>query len=361
MGLKIKILNVVLTFFNFFVKMMKIKEHQVAFVSLESKVLEADMKQIYDALPDTYTKKCVLTKFDKNSLWNNFVYFLNTIKQLYVINTSKVVIINDNNFVISSFKREGVNVIQVWHAAGAIKKFGNVIKRSYPIKNYDYVICNGEYWKEAYSQAFSVRKEQVVTTGMPRLDELVDKTYLQVAKERLYQKYPQLQGKKIILYAPTFRGDIYQGMSKIDMDMIKIVENLPQDYILLYKCHPLLNTASYGESDRIFNMNHEVLHDLFAISDCLVSDFSSIIFDFALLDKPIYAYVPDLDEYLSDRGCFVDYEAMMDGVMAKSEEALVDLLLEGKNEAKRMREDYVSCCDGHNLDRVVALIKDIMS
>ena len=82
----------------------------------------------------------VLTHFEKNILWMNFLYFLNTIKQIFVINTSALGIINDNNYVISNFKRKGVTVLQVWHAAGAIKKFGKVIKREYPIANYDYVI-----------------------------------------------------------------------------------------------------------------------------------------------------------------------------------------------------------------------------
>ena len=86
-----------------------------------------------------------------------------------MINTSHIVLINDNNYVVSHYKRQVVKVIEVWHATGAIKKFGNAIKRQYPINNYDYVIANSDYWVEPYSLAFSVDKNNVLVTGMPRV------------------------------------------------------------------------------------------------------------------------------------------------------------------------------------------------
>lgn len=361
MGLKIFILNIVLSFFNFFVKLIPINQYKITFVSLESNVLESDMKMIYDELKQkNYKISCVLTKFNKNNLWTNFCYFLNTIKQLFLINTSKVVIINDNNFVISKFKRKGVIVIQIWHAAGAIKKFGNVIERSYPIANYDYVISNGEYWKKPYSEAFNVEENQVVPIGMPRLDCVVDINYRNQAKSKLFEKYPKLKDKKIILYAPTFRGDIYQGVSKVNIDLDKILAGLGDEYMIIYKCHPLLAHEEYKSSSKIVNMTNEVLHELFSIADCLISDFSSIMFDFSLLNKPIYAYTPDLDEYLQNRGCFVDFEVFMDGNIAKNENELIKLIKNEHNNACVIKNKYVDCSDGKNLERVVSFIENLV-
>ncbi len=361
MGLKIFVLNIVLSFFNFFVRMFPIQQRKVAFVSLESNVLESDMKMIYDELKNkNYKISCVLTKFNKNNLWTNFCYFLNTIKQLFVINTSKVVIINDNNYVISKFKRSGVIVIQVWHAAGAIKKFGNVIERSYPINHYDYVISNGEYWRKPYSEAFHVNENQVVSIGMPRLDCVVNQDYMLQAKSKLFAKYPQLKDKKIILYAPTFRGDIYQGVSKVDIDLKKVLDGLDEQYMIIYKCHPLLAQEVYEDSSRVMNMSNEILHELFSISDCLISDFSSIVFDFSLLNKPIYAYTPDLEEYLQNRGCFVNYEELMGGNIAKSEQELIKLIKSEHNNSCEIRNRYVACSDGRNLERVVSFIEQLI-
>jgi len=168
MGLQKLILNIILGFLNIFVKRFKIKENQVAFVSLESKYLDSDMKLIYDVLKQDkqLNLKKVVIEYDQQGIKQNFLYMLNCIQQLFVINTSKVVIIRDNNYVVSTFKREGVNVIQVWHACGAIKKFGNALARKYPIKNYDYVIANSSYWKKPYSEAFSVKEENVLDHHM---------------------------------------------------------------------------------------------------------------------------------------------------------------------------------------------------
>ena len=87
-----------------------IKNNQVAFVSLEANKLESDLKLIYDKLSQdhSFVLKTVLINYNKKNLINNFLYLLNCIKQIYVINTSKVVLITDNNYVISNFKREGV-------------------------------------------------------------------------------------------------------------------------------------------------------------------------------------------------------------------------------------------------------------
>ena len=361
MGIKKLILNIMLSICNVFVRLRKIDQKKIAFVSLESRQLESDLKLIHDALQGKgYHCVSVLTHFEKNSLWMNFLYFLNTIKQIFVINTSALVIINDNNYVISNFKRKGVTVLQVWHAAGAIKKFGNVIKREYPIANYDYVICNGDYWKQPYSEAFGVDPSHVIVTGMPRLDHLSDPSFIEASRAKLFQEYPELKGKKIILYAPTFRGNIYEGMQKVDLDVNRMMHLLKDDHAFLYKLHPLLRHEKLSEDRRVYNMNDRDLHELFCIADVLVSDFSSIIFDFSLLHKPVYYYVPDLEQYLDERGCFVDFKEMSEGCLAVNEEELADLINSGKKGNEKQLRRYIDVADGRNCERTVALISDLM-
>lgn len=362
MGLKKMILTIILKIMNIFVSMRPINAHQIAFVSLESTVLESDLKLIYEEIKDhDYQIKTVLIHFDENTLWNNFLYLLNTLKQIVVINTSKVVIINDNNFVISNFKRKGVTVIQVWHAAGAVKKFGNAIKREYPIRNYDYVIANSPFWKKPFSEAFGVREDQVLVTGMPRVDHLNDPEYIKQTRQRLFERYPSLKGKRILLYAPTFRGNIYVGFCAVDFDALKIIEKLDENTVLLYRYHPLMKYAALPDHERIINMNHEATHDLFTIADGLISDFSSIIFDFSLLDKEIYYFVPDLDEYVRDLGTFVDYRKDMAGIICMNEDELIAALQSPYDvDIKAFSEKFFTYRDGCNTKRVAALIQRIM-
>ncbi len=362
MGLQKLILNIILGFLNIFVKRFKIKENQVAFVSLESKYLDSDMKLIYDVLKQDkqLNLKKVVIEYDQQGIKQNFLYMLNCIQQLFVINTSKVVIIRDNNYVVSTFKREGVNVIQVWHACGAIKKFGNALARKYPIKNYDYVIANSSYWKKPYSEAFSVKEENVVVTGMPRVDCLFDDNYLKVSKNKLLAKYPMLKDKKIILYAPTFRGNIYQGFSMLPFDGEKLINSFDENTYLIYKLHPLLKNVCLPQHPRIIDMFNEDTHELFALSDLLISDFSSIVFDYSILNKTMYFYVPDLNDYLKDVGCYVNTD-LFPGRICKN----IDELIQGiqKNEVGNLeafKNMFFEYQDGKNTKRVVELIYDIL-
>jgi len=364
MGIKKIIINIVLRIVNVFVCLKPIKDDQIAFVSLESNKLVYDLKQIYDVLDETgrYDLKTVLIYFEKNTLWTNFLYFINCIQQIWVINTSKVVIITDNNYVISHFKRKGVKVVQVWHAAGAIKKFGNCVHREYPIHNYDYVIANSEYWRVPYSQAFDVKEDHIMITGMPRVDHLSDERYKERVKETFYAKYPELKGKRLILYGPTFRGNIYNGFRAIPFDAEKVINALDEDTVLLYKYHPLLN-AKLSDNKRIINMNGEVTHELFVVSDCLISDYSSIIFDYSLLDKPLYFFVPDLDEYMKDLGTFVDYrkEMVQAGPICYNEDELIEALKENRSyDIEVFKHRFFAYEDGQNTARVAALIESLM-
>lgn len=366
MGIKKLIINIVLRIINVFILMRPIKDDQIAFVSLEANHLESDLKLIYDALEaeNRYTLKTVLIHFDKNNLWTNFLYFLNCIKQIAVINTSRMVIITDNNYVISKFKRRGVIVLQVWHATGAVKKFGNSVKREYPINNYDYVIANSDYWKKPFSEAFNVAEDHVVVTGMPRVDHLLDPAFIARSRDKFYQRYPKLKGKKLLLYGPTFRGNIYQGFRAVPIDALKIIEALDEDTVLLYKYHPLLN-ASLADHERIINMNRENTHELFAVCDGLISDYSSIIFDFSLLNKPMYFFVPDIEEYSRDLGVFVDYykDMAQAGPICTNEDELIDALThsqEGKCDIEAFRKQFFAYADGQNLSRVVQLVASLM-
>lgn len=364
MGIKKVIINIILRFASLFVNRCLIKQDQIAFVSLESNYLESDLKLIYERLnqENKYNLKTVLINYNKKSMINNFLYMLNCIKQIYIINTSKVVIITDNNYVISNFKRPGVKVIQVWHATGAIKKFGNAIKREYPIKNYDYIIANSDYWKAPYQEAFGVLENQVIVTGMPRVDHLVNQEYLEVTKARLLEKYPVLKNKKVLLYAPTFRGNLYQGFSAVKFDGQAILEALGDDYVLVYKFHPLLLNTTLADNERIINMNHEDTHDLFTVSDAMISDFSSIVFDYALLNKTQYFFVPDLDDYLKNLGCFVDYKEIMPGAICGSEMELVEAIKENHQyDLDSFKNTFFKYQDGNNTQRIVEFINEIIN
>lgn len=362
MGIQKIILNIILTIESIFLSFFKIKKNRITFISLESNQLSQDLLLIYNALDSSiYDIRLCLIHYHKHLL-GQFLYFLNCMKQLYYVRTSHVIILHDNNYVVSHFKKDGVKVIQVWHACGAIKKFGNVIERKYPIQNYDYVLATSSYWKEAYSKAFSVSKENVIPCGLPRTDHLFDQAWINDTKAKLFHQYPQLKNKKVILYAPTFRGNIYNGFRAIDFNAKHILDGLSQDYVIIYKFHPLMGDYQLEKDSRILCMNQEDTHELFCISDYLISDYSSIIFDYMILEKPILLYVPDYNEYCQELGVFVDIETLGYPICENEKDIEKTILsdLFNKQILENNKNIFFDNQDGKSTKRVIELIQDII-
>lgn len=363
MSLNKIILNITLKIIDILTFWIKKDEKRITFVSLTQSHLASDFKLIDDALKkeNKYDIHYNLIEFEKNLL-GDFKYFLNCLKQLVEYKKSALVIINDNNYVISHRKPQETKVLQVWHACGAIKKFGNEIKRQYPIRNYDAIICNAKAWKPVYAKSFGVNEDQIYVTGMPRIDLLLDHSLQIKNKEEFYKKYPMCIGKKLCLYAPTFRGNIIDGFKIKSFDFEKVESMLSDEYIFLYKFHPLLGNVKVNSSKAI-NVNKEDLYTLFTVSDCLISDYSSILFDYSLLNKKMIAYVDDIDEYDKTIGLNVDLRKDFCGPICKDEEELVNAI---KTESRDMcirsfQKKYMYYTDGKNTTRVIKLIDKLMN
>lgn len=358
MGIQKLVLNIILTIESFFISLCSIKKNKITFVSLESEVLTSDFKLIYDMLDkDEFEIHLCLIRYQKNLL-GQFFYFMNCMKQLYLINTSQLVLLHDNNYVVSHFKRKGVTVLQVWHACGAVKKFGNVIDRQYKVANYDYVLSTSSYWKKPYSEAFSVKKENVLTIGMPRTDHLFNKEYLNQSQGYLLDKYPQIKNKKIILYAPTFRGNIYKGFSGIDFDAKHLLDMLGDEYIVIYKFHPLMGDYKLLDSINVINMNNEDTYALFSICDYLISDYSSIVFDYMILNKPLIFFVPDIIDYSRELGVFVDINTLGCPICSTEEE--INDIITNRWEAnmEELESLFFQERDGESTKRVIEWIRE---
>lgn len=359
MSLEKLILNIclkIVAFFSFFVKQ---DPNRITFVSLTQDCLSSDFELIDAALKkeNKYHIYYNLIVYEKN-LKGTFTYFLNCLKQYVDLKKSKLVIINDNNYVISTIKPKDTHVLQVWHACGAVKKFGNEIQRKYPIQNYDAILCNAPYWQDIYARSFHVQPNQVYVTGMPRIDTLLDEALQKKNKEEFLKRYPQIRNKKVILYAPTFRGNLMDGLQINSFDFKKVEEQLNSDYVILYKFHPLLGDVQI-QSNAI-NVNKEDLYTLFTVSDCLISDYSSIVFDYSLLDKKTIIYSNDLEEYTEDIGLNIHLNEEFNYVCT-NEDQLVQAILDTKPSYKLdFQKKYMVYTDGKNTSRVIDLIDELM-
>lgn len=364
---KILILNIILGILRPFAYMQRVKSNRILFISLENDKLEGNFKLIADSLDRSkYDVKFNLVKFNKN-LSGYAKYFFNCIKQLFLVNSSALIMIDFNNYICANYKRPEVKVFELWHASGCIKKFGNETDRDYKVKNYDYVLSAADAFKPFFAKAFNVKEDDVMSLGIPITDAFFDENRKNNAINRLNMTYP-IKGKKVILYAPTFRGRLMKGFKGEYLDVDSVSTALGDDYIILYKMHPLMKDYVLLDKNNknVVNVSHEDLTDLFFVTDILISDYSALIFDFSVFDKPIVLFAPDIEEYRSDTGLFLDYENEMPGPIVKTKDELISVL-EGYefDEIKRQKisdfkEKYAAKTDGNSLKRVVTFIDSIM-
>lgn len=357
-------MTIILSIFYPFSLLQKKNPKKITFISLSSNSLTRDFALVSRALEyeGNYELNYVLFNYD-NSISSQFKYVFVCIQQLFAMNSSKLVLLDFNNFVVSEFKRNGVIALQLWHASGAIKKFGNSTNRDYKVKNYDYAICNSRIFVEPFSEAFNIPKENIKITGIPETDKLFKSKRISDNKIKMIVKYPQLRGKKVVTYAPTFRGRIAKGFREVSLDLEYLLNELGEDYFIIYKPHPLIPSPSFENNPNILMAQKESIKKVFSVTDILISDYSAIIIDFLTTGRPIISYVPDLDKYKESPGIYFDYDELMGDIICYTEDEIIGRIQNYDSSNTKLSEFYDKVFeykDGKSTQRVVDFIDEIM-
>ncbi|MDA1535608.1 CDP-glycerol glycerophosphotransferase family protein [Bacillus cereus group sp. TH254-2LC] len=267
---------------------------------------------------------------------------VNMIEAVYHLTTSKHVIIDNYFGFLSAVKfRKGTECIQLWHAAGAIKKFGLLAtvfkkrnrraqKRFVKVyNNFHKIVVGSDALATVYADAFNLSQDQMLSTGIPRTDLFFDKKKKKQIINNFLNENQFLREKKIILYAPTFRDGEIEHFN-LNLNLEEIYKELHQEYIFLIKLHPAVrNKINYLKqySDFIFDYSlYPNVNELLLITDILITDYSSIPFEFCLLNKPMIFYPYDLEQYKKQRGFIEDYHATVPGPVVYSTKELIEVI-----------------------------------
>lgn len=249
------------------------------------------------------------------------------------------------------FKNKDTIYINTWHGT-AIKKMGiDASKKSFRFQTskYDVMYAQSQYDIDIFSHAFELPKEIFALVGLPRNDELynIKTDEIREIKEKLKIPYD----KKVILYAPTFREynrDKDGCIIAPPINLEKWKSKLSKDYIVLFRAHyEVNNVLGIRDDEFIYNMSdYENLNNLMKISDILVSDYSSIMFDYSILDRPIYSFAYDYNEYKEKRGMYIDIEKELPNGICKTEDELLEAISkcdfkEQEEKTKQFSEKYI--------------------
>lgn len=350
------------------IKLFPIKNNKIILLSRQSNFINIDFELLVNEFKNTNKELeiKVLCKEIPQSLLKRIGYCFYMLKCMYHIATAKVCIIDGYSIPISSLKhKKKLIIIQIWHAMGAIKKFGkqvldknegsnkitaNVMKMH---NNYSYVMCTSKATGEFYAEAFGTNKENILTLGMPRIDYLLGETLNEKA-EKIVTNKPNIKDKKLIIYLPTFRKGKETHISEVVNSIDK------EKYNLLIKLHPLDKTKlneEYVVNDKVTSM------ELMKLADYIITDYSAVAFEGAVLEKPIFFYLYDIETYLKDRGLNIDLTKEMKSCTFNNMKQIMNIIENDSynyEELRKFKEKYVETADTSNTKRIVDYIIKLM-
>lgn len=366
----IAVLNVI----YFFIKLCPIQKNKVTFISRQGNDIPIDFQMIIEEFKKEEKQKqiktVILCKELNDGIKNKIQYFFYMFKQMYHIATSKVVILDGYCIPVCILKqKKGLVVIQIWHALGSLKKFaystldledgrnGKMAKTMKMHKNYTYILTSSKTSKQFFREAFDAKEEQMKVMNLPRVDFLQSEEAKKKVIEKFHQVYPEANNqKKNILYCPTKRKDM---QLKIE-DMAKQIPF--ERYNFIVKLHDGTEIL-YVDEQKIEKGKSFIGLELLHVADYIVTDYSAIVFEAAITQKPIYFYAFDYGAYMHNRGTYINYEKEMPGFICKNFSEIIKLIEQNKYDAGKIKKfcnKYIENIERNATDDLFNFILTIM-
>jgi CDP-glycerol glycerophosphotransferase (TagB/SpsB family) len=348
---------------------------RILFSSDSRAELGGNLKIVYDRMVERGLDR----EYDLLTLFKSSVTerrsLLDRMRLPWLLARADVIVIDDYQPVIYRVDDPDVRIIQLWHAWGAFKTVGysRVGKPGGPSpysqvhKNYTHAIVSSDAEVAFYAEAFGIPEARVAPTGIPRMDRFFDPTAREAGREAAYEAFPAARGRMAILFAPTFRGNGAKSatypMELLDYEALHAI-CVEKDAVCIIRLHPFVrDPLGIPEHlrDRIIDGSSSTIdvNDLLFAVDLLVTDYSSIVFEFSTQDRPMLFFAYDLEEYVASRDFYVDYRAFVPGRIVRTFDEMLDAIRRDDYEPEKLaafRATHLDQFDGRATDRVIDLI-----
>lgn len=309
-------------------------QRKVVMISREHPEEPADFADLRDAITtrDPSVRVVSMVRMVPPGLAGKVRYSIHMLAQLYQVATARVLIVDTYSIVASVLRhKDSLTVMQIWHALGAFKKFGlsilgqeegrdaRLAKAMRMHEGYDVVLTSAEECRAAYAEAFGTDVSRVVVAPLPRVDRLRDPARAAQTRERIYARHPHLRGARVAVFAPTFRLD-----GTVTVDATGLGDALRAHGIhTVVKLHPLMHGRFGGDVDTADGFSTQ---EMLLIADVFITDYSSALYEAAVVGVPSYFLVPDLDEYLASRDFYLDYRRDLPGPIVRTVPELAEAI-----------------------------------
>lgn len=328
---------------------------RILFMSQNMDHIRDNMVSVNNRLKERGLDKKYKISYDFVNIFDGKLRVFYWLKITTKIAKQDFIFVDDYVPIFSFLKKNKKTVLtQLWHAGFGFKLVGygrfGITGSPRPYESchrqYTYGVIGNENLKEIYSEVWGIDKESLLPTGMPRLEHFLDKDYIDKVKTDFYEQYPQLKEKKIITFAPTYRGssqfNAYYDYDKIDFkELYKYCKD--NNYAVAFgKHHFILQDIPIPEEckDLIYDMHELKLNDLLYVTDILVTDYSSAFYDFLLLERPVLFYVYDKDIYSATRGVHRPIDKVAPGKICNDFDELMQAL-KNKDYGVKEKADFL--------------------
>lgn len=340
-------------------ELAKSEKHQIIFIN------QSRCKIDFTAVPTTNKK---IYSFETSNILDTFL-------SIYHLATAKYVFVDNYAGVLSVIRfRQEVKCIQLWHAAGAIKKFGwsdpETSARSERAKQrfqqvydrFQYIPVGSQQMADIFSESFHVDQSHFIYTGVPQTDFYFDKAAKENAYAKLIERYPIIAGKKVVLYAPTFRKNSLHSM-KVQLEVSEFLEKMDGDFVLMIRLHPSVQevTNIVDHPRVLLATDYPHLSDLLIVSDILITDYSSIPVEFSLLGKKMIFYTYDLEDYGKTQGIWAESNLYFPGPIAKTTTEVLAHIQDSSVDHEKIdlfRSHWNTYSTGHSTCQLITAIYD---
>ncbi len=349
----------------------KSKKPVVMFMSEQSTSISTNLKAVKDRmLARGMDQDYIIVESYRSSVTNPRQGLKSWMDMLKKMAMSDFIFLDDHAPVLDwLILDKDTTLVQLWHAGAGFKssgysRWGHIgCPAPYSChRQYKYGISGSKNIAHFFSEVWGINDSQVLPTGMPRIDEFLDEAYRKKKTKELYEKYPMCKDKKVILFAPTYRGtnkaNAHYPYELIDFP--KLYELCGDKYVVLFKMHPWVASAvpiPEQYKDRFADVGrYPNINDLFYFTELLITDYSSNIFEYSLMRKPMLFFAFDEIQYSFSRGFHRPYEESAPGKVCHTFAEVLEAIAQKDFDYPKV-EEYVEKhfdhIDSHASDRVI--------
>lgn len=291
-------------------KLAPVKKGKVLFLSRQSDKLGLDFNMLLEELShrDEVTETVVICHWVSKGIGGLCSTAGAVVRSIWHLASSDACVLDSYWPAVSMLHhRKELTVIQIWHALGKVKQTGlitagkpggrsvQMARAVHMHEGYDYIVAGAPAWNRFYCESFGCTEDKLLNLGLPRMDYIRDSAAQ--TRERFFKAYPQMAGKPIVVYAPTFRRDASGQVTAVDVTELK-----DESYTLIVKSHfnQILDARGVETCPDFTTI------DLLAVADVLITDYSAVALEAAWARVKTLYYLYDCDEYLEHNGLNVN-------------------------------------------------------